>query len=853
MSFSTRPRIVRIALLVCGHFTRGLLAENGDYLSVYKRWLEASLPICVDDRLEVHGYEVQDIKYPPERDIPCYDAIMLTGSQADGSSNEPWILILVKWVQRVAIKYPFVKLYGFSFGHQIISRSLGGICEPNGNGPEIGPTTIQATDIGRSLFGITLLDFQQFHRNHVPLSSLSNFFVTGDIYLLASSEKTANQGFVRFYPLDSTEGSNHRKEEKDFKLAERVHILAIQGHPEFTEPITSAFARKRKEEGTIDQVAFEDYFGRHGHLSNVKPLGESGTGRRWKSDTDGVEVVGRVVWESLGVKCNHPVHVVQAQNCRNVPGSPNYPSDSQWQLLNNTVSGRLVHAIPSGQYCRQTNCTDAEWTSANWRNTVPGAMNEVNWEQDHDSNPPSLCGRTSPATCGQGDVPLYAILAESAEDIQAGVNFAREYNLRLAVKASGHDLLGRSTAKNSFLIHTHKLQSVAFTDNFQVGNQDLGSAVTVGSGVGLSALYNASKAEGKIFVGGSAATVVAGGGYVQGAGHSALSPMFGLAADNVLEFNVVTADGVLRRVNENSNSDLFWAMRGGGAGSWGAIVNATFRTYPTFNATQSLVLFTATNSSGVGAITEAHAKHIFDLKSMHAGQYYSVTYIGPNTTYAISISTVFPRATSEQVVAAMEPMLRDILNAGGILTLNTTNTATINELLAQNDDQVGDYLVIGSRLIPEASYQQSPKDIGDAYKGLIDAGTYVITTPVLGGGQVAENVKIDSAVIPGWRTAKSHIIVGNPIPENGTIEEVHAAQNLFKTTQLPLFATIQGQNASAYSNEADRWEENWQTVFYGPNYSRLSAIKTKYDPTDLFIVATGVGSERWDSYGLCRV
>ena len=64
--------------------------------------------------------------------------------------------------------------------------------------------------------------------------------------------------------------------------------------------------------------------------------------------------------------------------------------------------------------------------------------------------------------------------------------------------------------------------------------EDTGSAVTVGSGVPLNTLYTASKSVGKIIVGGTAANVVAAGGYVQGAGHSAFSPIFGLAADNVL-------------------------------------------------------------------------------------------------------------------------------------------------------------------------------------------------------------------------------------------------------------------------------------------------------------------------------
>lgn len=72
--------------------------------------------------------------------------------------------------------------------------------------------------------------------------------------------------------------------------------------------------------------------------------------------------------------------LVHAQNCRNIPGSPGFPTNIQWQALNISVSGRLVQVIPSGSICRQTNCTGTEWESANWRNTVPGALNQVSME-----------------------------------------------------------------------------------------------------------------------------------------------------------------------------------------------------------------------------------------------------------------------------------------------------------------------------------------------------------------------------------------------------------------------------------------------------------------------------------------
>ena len=102
------------------------------------------------------------------------------------------------------------------------------------------------------------------------------------------------------------------------------------------------------------------------------------------------------------------------------------------------------------------------------------------------------------------------------------------------MKTSGHDYLGRSTAKNSLLISTHKLQNYSFTENFTVGGQNLGSAVNLGSGISVQMIYELTKTQGKIAVGGTASTVVAAGGYVQGGGHSALSPTYGLAADNCL-------------------------------------------------------------------------------------------------------------------------------------------------------------------------------------------------------------------------------------------------------------------------------------------------------------------------------
>ncbi|KAF7356264.1 hypothetical protein MVEN_00957900 [Mycena venus] len=542
------------------------------------------------------------------------------------------------------------------------------------------------------------------------------------------------------------------------------------------------------------------------------------------------------------------------QTCRNVPGSVDYPNAQAWSTLNTTLSGRLVAAVPSAKYCASIGgCTDAQWTSALFRNTIPGAMNQVNWEQGYDLKPPSLCLRNS-TTCGQGDVPIYSVEAQTAGDIQTAVKFASTHNLRLAVKASGHDFLGRSTAANSLLIRTSNLKSLVFTDAFFVGNQNMGSAVTVGSGVHLQDLYVQSKANGKVVVGGSAATVCAAGGYLQGAGHSGLGPLFGLAADNVLEFQIVVASGDLLQVNSVSNPDLFYALRGGGAGSWGVIVSATIRTFPTFSGTFSLIEIGATTNAAAGALMAVHAQHIFDIEAVRGGQYFWLE--KPGNVSVLALTTFTPNTTLDQGTALITPFLNDALAVPGVFLIEKQiATLNVNDALFMADDVVGTNQVMGSRLIPTAAYKDSnvATTVAGVYEDLLDGGALQILGNMIAGGQVSANANISSAVNPAWRTAKAHIIVVNLWDDSASAAEIAALATKFQTSQRAILERLSGPNAGSYSNEADSQEPEFQTTFYGPNYAKLSAIKSKYDPHDLFIVAAGVGSERWDKAGMCTV
>ena len=90
---------------------------------------------------------------------------------------------------------------------------------------------------------------------------------------------------------------------------------------------------------------------------------------------------------------------------------------------------------------------------------------------------------TNPSdTCTLGYYPALVIMAKTAAHIQAGINFARDNNLRLVIRNTGHDFLGRSVGWGSLVINTHSFQDIKFTDAWR-GCDYNGSAVTVGAGV----------------------------------------------------------------------------------------------------------------------------------------------------------------------------------------------------------------------------------------------------------------------------------------------------------------------------------------------------------------------------------
>jgi FAD/FMN-containing dehydrogenase len=122
----------------------------------------------------------------------------------------------------------------------------------------------------------------------------------------------------------------------------------------------------------------------------------------------------------------------------------------------------------------------------------------------------------------------------------------------------------RSSAPNALSIWTHYMQGLSFHDGFKPqGCRDSidTAAITAGAGVQMLEIDYEASLRNLTIVSGGAGTVGLGG-YLTGGGHGALSLTYGLAADQVLEIEMVTPGGKILTVNECQHKSLFWAMRG---------------------------------------------------------------------------------------------------------------------------------------------------------------------------------------------------------------------------------------------------------------------------------------------------
>lgn len=559
------------------------------------------------------------------------------------------------------------------------------------------------------------------------------------------------------------------------------------------------------------------------------------------------------------------------------PGDAAWPSAAAWQALNERVGGNLIKVESLFAPCREMK---------------PGACIEL-WKNIRN---PFFLGDQPGGTQVSGwldawtpQPSVYAVRARNAADVAAAVDFARDNNLRLVVKGGGHSYQGTSNAPDSLLVWTRGMNRVALHDAFVAqgcADKPL-PAVTIEAGALWIDAYNEVTTKAGRYVQGGGCASVGVAGLVQSGGFGSHSKNFGTAASGLLEAEIVTADGRLRTANACTEPELFWAIKGGGGGSWGVITTVTLRTHDlpehfgyaagTIEAKSDEAFKTL-----IGRFLAFYAKNLFDP---HWGE--SVKIRSDN---ALEISMVSQGLDNAQSAAVWKPFFDWASNASGYTVADLAAGAPARarewwDVAARkkrgshamvsdarpgapphrawwsgDQDQVYAFLYgYESTWLPAALLAEDQQS--RLAKALFDASRHWqvelhFNKGLAGAPREAIARSRDTATNPAVLDAFALAIVANGgVPGLSSLPyfsgETHRQARAVDAATAEL--TTIAPDAGSYVSESNYFNAHWQRAFWGANYPRLLAAKAKYDPDGLFFVHHGVGSEAWSADGFRRL
>ncbi|KAH7072254.1 FAD/FMN-containing isoamyl alcohol oxidase-like protein MreA [Paraphoma chrysanthemicola] len=564
------------------------------------------------------------------------------------------------------------------------------------------------------------------------------------------------------------------------------------------------------------------------------------------------------------------------KQCKTVPGDADWPSEQDWNAFNETLGGVLLKPRPLASVCYEGDGYDArkcESLKANW-----AGMNL------HSDDPTSIMsqwasGSTCPptsfpnSTCTQGGYPAYVVRALTIRHIQLAINFARNNNIRLVIKNSGHDFNGKSIGGYALGIWIHGLKDLAYYPNYtSPGGGYSGRAVAYSAGTQAYEGSTLMRQKGMTFIVAGGSTVGIAGGFLQGGGHSSFTSYYGLAADQVLALTAVTADGRVVEMHEGLNEDLFWAFRGGGGGTFGVITSVVVKAFPSTPLVSGSIRFSTTppRGSNTSISTETfwagmHAYWEYAIAICDAGGL-GYNFIYPEgsangLTFTVSIS--LPNKSMAQYREFIRPLLENLNNLGIPIPIPTLKRSLAHNhnpyppssshpRLAQRTlGETTGHTLIASRFFARNNFAtpSALTQAHDAIRHVVEQGNY--TFHGMNYAPIASlSGNPSNAVNPAFRTTVLHAQAykGNehwdgksPILSREDLTAEHDRLQAY----MQVWRDVTPGSGS-YINEGDAQDWDWKRAFYGSNHERLMGVKKMYDPEGVFWAIGGVGSEEWE-------
>ncbi|VDB88521.1 unnamed protein product [Peniophora sp. CBMAI 1063] len=521
---------------------------------------------------------------------------------------------------------------------------------------------------------------------------------------------------------------------------------------------------------------------------------------------------------------------------------------SAYADFNSSTGGRLVFGTPFARACFENagpgvremydaaSCSgvQSDYTDEATRIDSLGAYINTQWETCQKTgeqclldatDPTNALAYSPPAVCSQGSVPPVGLEIASANDVVLAFNFARNRSLKVVVKNTGHDYKGRSSGPDTLALWTRGLQGISINEAFVPQGCPTSTTpvigVTMGAGVTADVAVAFAEANNITIPTGADPTVGLVGGYTQGGGHSKTSNTMGLAVDRVIEFNVVTSSGEHLVANACQNADLFFALRGGGGGTFGVVLNLTTRALPATAVSAAVVEVTPTPSN-VAALLDFMVNNSLQLAQDGWGGAFA-----PTQGLLSYANPLLNETAAKESVASLQALATSL---GGIFIYEYLPTyGAYFSTFGIDPVPTAVPVAQSSRLVPSSLFE-TEDGRAKLLSALTEGFTALPSSAIFANTPFLAKDPGGTSVHSAWRDSLWHVVLSAGWSFNSSLAQREAVYQSLEDGIAPLRAITPD---AAYTNEGDVYEPNWEETFWGSNYAELLSIKNKYDPDHL--------------------